>query len=77
MQHSQGICSIASSIIVIMLQAEELGTCEEMRQRADTMMQRALIMFPGLLVPLLDKCNIQPDPVVASHQFFGPAAQTK
>ncbi|KAK8734951.1 hypothetical protein OTU49_005742, partial [Cherax quadricarinatus] len=46
--------------------AEELGTPEEMRKRADTMIQKALIMFPGVLVPLLDKCNIQPDPVVAS-----------
>lgn len=55
--------------------AEELGTPEEMRKRADTMIQKALIMFPGVLVPLLDKCNIQPDPVVASHAFFGPRAQ--
>ncbi|XP_045606255.1 ribosome quality control complex subunit TCF25 isoform X1 [Procambarus clarkii] len=55
--------------------AEELGSVEEMRKRADTMIQKALIMFPGVLMPLLDKCNIQPDPVVASHAFFGPAAQ--
>ncbi|XP_042222983.1 transcription factor 25-like isoform X2 [Homarus americanus] len=54
---------------------EELGSPEEMRKRADTMIQRALIMFPGVLMPLLDKCNVQPDPVVASHPFFGPTAQ--
>lgn len=55
--------------------AEDLGTPEEMRERADGMLQRALIMFPGVLMPLLDKCNVQPDPVVAAHAFFGPAAQ--
>lgn len=54
--------------------AEELGTTKEMRQRADQMIQRALIMFPGVLISLLDKCNIQPDPVVTSHPFFGPTA---
>ncbi|KAG0724450.1 Transcription factor 25 [Chionoecetes opilio] len=51
--------------------AEELGGPEAMRERADDMLQRALIMFPGLLLPLLDKCSIQPDPEVASHAFFG------
>lgn len=56
--------------------AEELGTPEAMRERADSMLQRALITFPGLLLPLLDKCSIQPDPLVASHAFFGPKAQT-
>ncbi|MPC08355.1 Transcription factor 25 [Portunus trituberculatus] len=56
--------------------AEELGNPETMRERADAMLQRALITFPGLLLPLLDKCSIQPDPVVASHAFYGPKAQT-
>ena len=41
------------------------------------MLQRALLMFPGVLIPLLDKCSIQPDPNVASHAFFGPEAQTR
>ncbi|XP_069986602.1 ribosome quality control complex subunit TCF25 [Penaeus vannamei] len=55
--------------------AGDLGTREQMRERADTMLQRALIMFPGVLMPLLDKCSIQPDPAVTSHVFFGPTAQ--
>ena len=63
--------------LMVTFQAEELGSPEAMRERADTMLQRALITFPGLLLPLLDKCSIQPDPVVASHAFFGPKAQTK
>lgn len=56
--------------------AEALGSPEAMRERADSMLQRALIMFPGLLLPLLDKCSIQPDPGVAAHAYFGPASQT-
>ncbi|KAJ8302412.1 hypothetical protein KUTeg_018808 [Tegillarca granosa] len=38
-------------------------------------LQSALIMFPGLLLPLLDKCGISPDKDVSSHDFFGPKSQ--
>lgn len=31
------------------------------RKEADELLQNALIMFPGALVPLLEKCSIQPD----------------
>ncbi|KAK3863461.1 hypothetical protein Pcinc_030768 [Petrolisthes cinctipes] len=55
--------------------AEELGSREDIRQRADNMLQCALILFPGVLMPLLDKCSIQPDAEVAAHKFFGPSAQ--
>ena len=65
------------NFIMPSFQAGELGSPEAMRERADVMLQRALIMFPGLLLPLLDKCSIQPDPEVASHDFFGPKAQTE
>jgi hypothetical protein len=34
------------------------------------MLQNALIMFPSVLVPLLEKCSIQPDPKVTAHPFF-------
>ncbi|KAK3085888.1 hypothetical protein FSP39_010034 [Pinctada imbricata] len=43
--------------------------------RADQMLQDALIMFPGMLTPLLDKCGINPDAQVTSHSFFGPNSQ--
>ncbi|XP_072013188.1 ribosome quality control complex subunit TCF25-like [Amphiura filiformis] len=43
--------------------------------KADDMLQNALIMFPSVLMLLLDKCSIQPDPQVSKHQFFGPANQ--
>lgn len=45
------------------------------RQKADVMLQNALIMFPGVLMPLLDQCTVQPDTTVTSHAFFGPKSQ--
>lgn len=44
---------------------------------ADRILQDALIMFPGVLVPLLEKCSIQPDSKVVKHDFFGPKTQAK
>ncbi|XP_045462875.1 transcription factor 25 [Harmonia axyridis] len=38
--------------------------------KADSLLQDALIMFPGVLRPLLEKCSIQPDSRVAGHDFF-------
>ncbi|KAK7080392.1 Transcription factor 25 [Halocaridina rubra] len=55
--------------------AEDLGTAEEMHSRANQMLQKALIFFPGVVIPLLDKCSVQPDALVASHPYFGPSAQ--
>lgn len=41
---------------------------------ADELLQNALIMFPGVLLPLLDKCSIQADDKVLNHQFFNSTA---
>lgn len=71
------VAALISPEAVFVVQMEELGSQEDIRNRADNMIQRALIMFPGVLIPLLDKCNIQPDSEVASHKFFGPSAQTE
>ena len=38
-------------------------------------LQKSLIMFPGLLIPMLDKCSIVPDAQVAAHPFFGTRSQ--
>lgn len=38
--------------------------------KADELLQEALIMFPGVLLPLLEKCTVQIDKRVASHKFF-------
>ncbi|XP_031471357.1 transcription factor 25 [Phasianus colchicus] len=45
------------------------------RERAARLIQLALIMFPSVLMPLLDHCSVQPDARVASHSFFGLNAQ--
>ncbi|NXL48891.1 TCF25 factor, partial [Podilymbus podiceps] len=45
------------------------------RERAARLIQLALIMFPSVLLPLLDRCSVQPDARVASHSFFGLNAQ--
>ncbi|XP_037291479.1 nuclear localized protein 1 isoform X2 [Rhipicephalus microplus] len=44
---------------------------------ADKMLQESLIMFPGVLKPLLDKCGVQPDSEVAKHTFFSATAQAQ
>jgi len=37
---------------------------------ADKLLQDALINFPDVLLPLLDKCSIEPDSRVAVHPYF-------
>ncbi|XP_076764371.1 nuclear localized protein 1 [Xylocopa sonorina] len=41
---------------------------------ADEHLQNALIMFPGVLFPLLEKCSIQSDETVKAHDFFNSKA---
>uniref|UniRef100_A0A4W5NJS6 Transcription factor 25 (basic helix-loop-helix) n=1 Tax=Hucho hucho TaxID=62062 RepID=A0A4W5NJS6_9TELE len=48
---------------------------ERLKHKADLLLQNALIMFPGVLMPLLDLCTVQPDAAVLSHDFFGPRSQ--
>ncbi|KAM9302439.1 ribosome quality control complex subunit TCF25 [Gastrophryne carolinensis] len=56
---------------------DEVCENEEKRAygRASQLIQQALIMFPGVLLPLLDACGVEPDNVVASHSFFGTVTQ--
>nr|CAG4643427.1 EOG090X0BCY [Ilyocryptus agilis] len=42
--------------------------------RSDDYLQQALMMFPGVLLPLLDKCSIQADGRVTKHEYFSPKA---
>lgn len=44
------------------------------RTTASELLQNALIMFPGVLLPLLDKCSIQSDETVRAHEFFNSKA---
>lgn len=39
-------------------------------ETAHNLLQKALIMFPGVLLPLLDKCSVQADSRVSTHPFF-------
>lgn len=38
-------------------------------EKADDFLQKALISFPGVLIPLLDKCGINPDSKVLISKF--------
>lgn len=55
-------------------QQEDIDPSERdnFRHKADQMLQDALIMFPGILMPLLDLCTVQPDATVTSSAFFAP-----
>ncbi|XP_076675609.1 nuclear localized protein 1 [Andrena cerasifolii] len=44
------------------------------RTAASELLQNALIMFPGVLIALLDKCGIKADEQVQSHDFFNSKA---
>jgi len=54
---------------------KELARPRPTVEEADKCLQDALIMFPGLLKPLVDKCNIQPDESVFKNNIFGPMAE--
>ncbi|XP_050475334.1 transcription factor 25 [Bombus huntii] len=41
---------------------------------ANELLQNALIMFPGVLMQLLEKCGIQPDEMIRSYDFFNTKA---
>ena len=44
---------------------------------ADSRLQDALIMFPGLLLPLMEKCSVTLDPSVSTHSFFASSEANK
>lgn len=39
---------------------------------ADKYLVQALLMFPGVLIPLLEKCSIQATNDVIRHEYFSP-----
>ncbi|KAL0621681.1 Transcription factor 25 [Plecturocebus cupreus] len=45
------------------------------REKASLLIQQALTMFPGVLLPLLEYCSVRPDATVSTHRFFGPNAE--
>ncbi|XP_054856903.1 transcription factor 25 [Eublepharis macularius] len=58
-------------------QQEDVSEAEsnQAHAKAAGLVRQALVMFPSVLMPLLDHCSVQPDATVASHPFFGPNAQ--
>ncbi|XP_028595746.2 ribosome quality control complex subunit TCF25 [Podarcis muralis] len=58
-------------------QQEDLPESEinQAHERAASLIRQSLVMFPNVLMPLLDRCSVQPDSTVASHAFFGLDAQ--
>ncbi|XP_004473490.2 ribosome quality control complex subunit TCF25 [Dasypus novemcinctus] len=48
---------------------------QSMREKSSLLIQQALTMFPGVLMPLLEYCSVRPDATVSSHHFFGPDAE--
>ncbi|XP_070258984.1 ribosome quality control complex subunit TCF25 isoform X2 [Myotis yumanensis] len=45
------------------------------REKASLLVRQALIMFPGVLMPLLECCSVRPDAAVTCHPFFGPNSE--
>ena len=43
---------------------------EEKLKRADSLLQEALLAFPSVLLPLLDKCGIEPHSGLMGEQYF-------
>nr|CAD7267858.1 unnamed protein product [Timema shepardi] len=52
------------------LLAQERGGDSDLTSSADHYLQEALIYFPGALMPLLEKCLVQVDPIISGHPFF-------
>lgn len=44
------------------------------QETANELLQNALLMFPGVLMPLLDKCSVQTDSRVQGHDYFNSKA---
>lgn len=60
-------------------QRENLSDIERTQniERANCLIQNALIVFPSVLMQLLDKCSVQADQAVLSHKFFGYEVQIR
>ena len=45
-----------------------VGACQ--LEESNARLQEALIMFPNVLLPLMDKCQVTLDPTVMKHPYF-------
>lgn len=51
--------------------------CAEDTSLADNAIQYALMMFPGVLKPLLDELSVQVDSRVSTHTYFNGNAYNR
>jgi len=58
--------AFSTALAALHLATETTGSMED----ADQRLQTALIAFPSVLLPLLDKCSIEPDSHVMASPFF-------
>jgi hypothetical protein len=68
--------NFAFSVAMAYFQLDE-DTESENKLVSNVLLQKALIMFPGVLLPLLDKCSVQPDSRVSNHPFFTTKAMMR
>ncbi len=47
------------------------GSAAQLAEEADVRLQDALLMFPNVLIPLTEKCQVTLDPVIMKHPYFG------
>ena len=50
---------------------------EELGRKGDELLQYSILMFPAILLPLLEKCGIQCDSKVRNHSYFNAVAQNR
>ena len=46
-------------------------------ETSNLLLQKALIMFPSVLLGLLEKCSVQPDSRVLGHSYFTSEAELR
>ena len=70
--------SVALATFHLHLEAAAGQEKEDLLARSDSLLQGALLSFPSVLLSLLDKCSIEPDPsVIACSYFLVSTAKTR
>lgn len=54
-----------------------MPSSEELCKQANKHLQYAILMFPSVILPLLDKCGVQVDSRTRNHSFFNAQAQNR
>ena len=62
--------SVALATFHLHLEAGAGQEKEDLLARSDSLLQGALLSFPSVLLSLLDKCSIEPDPSVIACSYF-------